>query len=231
MPVIQTTDAQRKLQARYGLEGAPPAPTLAPEIVPVTIVDDLSILGGSGQPGGVGIPGLLSNDPFTPVAYEKNAQSVAPGVGKFAQTVFSNPKGSGVTALITGWSGTSNTDLSVIFGAQTFTDEILIASNRGYLRDLRAYPILVPPITDEDVFLSRCGLTSHPLDDAPTQNRPSIKIVAGGASNTAGDIRYLGYILRPNSWIDCVATVSNQTTRTHWIWSERALLPGEPDGT
>lgn len=42
MPEIQSPDPGRKLQERYNLTGGSPSPFLSPEIVPVTLVDDLT---------------------------------------------------------------------------------------------------------------------------------------------------------------------------------------------
>lgn len=42
MALIQKGDSQKKLREAYAIEGGGPSPVLAPEIVPVTLVDDLS---------------------------------------------------------------------------------------------------------------------------------------------------------------------------------------------
>ena len=49
MTDIQVPTPGLKLQRQYGLEGRPPVPTLAPEIIPVAIVDNLATTGSAQQ--------------------------------------------------------------------------------------------------------------------------------------------------------------------------------------
>lgn len=229
MPIIQTTGSQRKLQQQYGLEGHPPAPTLAPEIVPVTIVDDLSAGASAGQPGapGAGIPILDPSDPFIVKQYEKSSASPDPGPGRWAQNIFVNPRGSGVIAMITSWAGTSNGDISQTPFLTSSTILGVLAAEKGFLRDTR---LLVPGDDSLIAPVSQCGIVTADAPDAGDQSRPSIKTGPAGVSNTPRDVRFLGYVLRPNSTIVWTCTIASEPIWTFLVWTERAIFPGEPNG-
>lgn len=228
-PVINTSRHQRRLQQAFGLEGHPPAPTLAPEIVPVTLVEDLSPTAGSGEPGapGAGIPVLDPSDPFTARQFEKWHTAPAAGAGTYASITFVNPRDSGVIAMLTQWTGTSSTDFTQSPFVATSTILAPSIAERGYLRDTR---LLAPGVDSLLTNVSQCGMVAASSGVAPTANRPGIKTGPAGVSNTPGDIRYIGYILRPNSHIVFRGTGANQPIWLGIIWSERQVLPGEADG-
>lgn len=77
MPEIQSADPGRKLQERYNLVGASPAPFLSPELVPVVIIDDLT----EEQPG---------------LRFASCASFQSPDVGAQSQTALVNRNGANV---------------------------------------------------------------------------------------------------------------------------------------
>jgi len=85
MPEIQSSDPGRKLRERYDLVGASPAPFLAPELVPVVIVDDLTEFD------------VLSAEFERPCTVHETQG--APGAGVHAVVMLANPSGSGVLAI------------------------------------------------------------------------------------------------------------------------------------
>lgn len=229
MPVIQSPRQQRRLQQALELEGSPPAPTVSPEIVPVIITDDLSP-GAQGGPSAVGIPPIDPADPFTPIQYEKFSNSPAVA-GQYSQNVFVNPRGSGIMAMITQWTGTSNGDFSQAVFIATSTAVIpstLVAGERGYMNDGRLLPVGSDPVLTN---LSQCGIFTASTPTAVNARRSNIKTGPSFASNTPGDIRYINYIVRPNMQVTFWSTALNEPIWTYLLWSERAVFPGENDGT
>lgn len=98
MPEIQSPDPGRKLQRRYSLTGATPAPFLSPEIVPVCLVDDLTDLD------------ILEATFQRPCAGRTTIAAGGAGVAAVQSLV--NPIGSGVTCTVErvfSWAGTSST--------------------------------------------------------------------------------------------------------------------------
>lgn len=232
MPIIQDPGAQLRLQAAYKLLGFPPAPTLSPEIYPVTLVDDLSAGAGIGGGGGAGpspgstIPPVDPGSVLHARLYEKDTITTTPGAGVYATITFVNPAGSGKLALISHLSGTANTDLSVI--PVCFASSILVptAADLGWLKDFREVP---PPAGPQQT--SACGVFAATSGVAPGgPERSPIKITTGSA-NTPGESRFLGYVFRPNSGITFKASLSQQLIRLNFTWLERQLLDNEPDGT
>ena len=228
MSIIQTTAAQRRLQLEYGLEGPPPAPTLAEEIVPVTIVGDLTPGGGSsgGQGGdpGAGIPPVDPGDPFTTRQYERALTVPDPGGVLHAQAAFVNPIGSTVIAMLTQLSGTSNVDSSLVPFFATSTILAVSASDVGYLRDMRLLQqgadSLVAPV-------SQCGWIATSRVAGFDQTRQGIKIAAVSETNGPDRTRFMGYILRPNSHIIFTFTAPSETFTLYTIWTERTALQTE----
>lgn len=85
MTYIQQGDAQKRLKKAFGIEGGSPAPSLAPEIVPVVITKDLS----------VGDPYATSDD----IPYVASATQSAVA-GEYSYLGIGNPATSGVVATI-----------------------------------------------------------------------------------------------------------------------------------
>ena len=81
MPEIQAAALGRKLQARYNLTGVTPVPSLSPELVAVTLVDDLT-----------------AQDTADP-AFERPVGgfiAITPAAGDVARLHLSNPPNSGI---------------------------------------------------------------------------------------------------------------------------------------
>lgn len=237
MPIIQTPGAQRRLQQAYGLLGEPPAPTLSPEIVPVTVVDNLGLGAGATGAGGGPAPGAVIPPQDTGVlastAYERSIQAVAVA-GQYSTVTFYNPRNSNVLAMISHLSGTAQADGSIF--STIFSSHILasptIGADRGYQRDLRNVPPGVDPYLN---LRSQCGMFEASTPAAPIVDRGNtVKIASGNngyATNTPAESRFAGFIFRPNSGITFQFSILNTQWSLDLIWLERQLLDGEPNGT
>lgn len=114
MPLIQTPEPGLRLSRQYGLEGPPMTPTVAPEIVPVTIVDDLSL----GSQPSVQDPGYprpaFGSVSITAVTNQPTIALVAPaGSGylyNIERVLISTPTTGAITLRITTVAGFNESD-------------------------------------------------------------------------------------------------------------------------
>ncbi len=228
MSIIQTTAAQRRLQLTYGLEGPPPAPTLAEEIVPVTIVDDLTpgsgSSGGQGGEPGAGIPLVDPADPFTVRQYERALGVPDPGGALHGVAAFVNPIGSTVVAMLTQLAGTCNVDGTIVPFFASSTVLAVGAGDVGYLRDMR----LIRQGSDSLVApVSQCGWIATSVAAGFSQARQGIKLAALAETNGPDKTRFMGYVTRPNSHITFTFTIPSETFSIYIIWTERTALQTE----
>ena len=198
MPDIQTNDVGRKLQNRYALIGPPPSPFLSPELVPVTIVDDLTQFD------------LLS--PTFERPYEAEL-AVTAGVGFRPQINMINPFDSGVICIVEFMLGSA----SVL--AQS-THQILdviggvIILNRGLPRDMRAGTFAE----------GACGLGSS---ISPTQGLQGRGFWAWETVPRGRELTPVDVILRPGTFLQSTFQVLDQTFSLYFRWRERLVLEGD----
>ena len=120
MPEIQVPDVARKLARFFGIDGSSPAPTLAPEIVSVALVADLT---------DVDVEDSGYERPCT------GAGQVAAGAGTRSNVQLYNPENSGV--IVTVEAAIVSLTSANVFSLRNYDTELSTVSTSNGLRDRR----------------------------------------------------------------------------------------------